>query len=128
MNIGVPSEIKAQENRVSMIPGSVAELVKRGHHVWVQRGAGEGASYPDALYEAAGAKMTGDAATVFAEAELIVKVKEPLPVEVAMLLPHHVLFTYLHLAANRTLTRKRASSTTASLTCRAPVPAPPLRR
>ena len=56
MNIGVPKEIKAQENRVSMIPGSVAELVKRGHRVWVQRGAGEGASYTDAQYEAAGAE------------------------------------------------------------------------
>ncbi len=104
MNIGVPKEIKAQENRVSMIPGSVAELVKRGHHVWVQRGAGEGASYSDAQYEAAGAKMAATAATVFAEAELIVKVKEPQPDEVAMLGPQHVLFTYLHLAANKPLT------------------------
>jgi alanine dehydrogenase len=110
MNIGVPSEIKAQENRVSMIPGSVAELVKRGHQVWVQRGAGEGASYPDSLYEAAGAHMADDAATVFAKAELIVKVKEPQPVEVAMLRPQHVLFTYLHLAANRALTESLMAS------------------
>jgi len=115
MNIGVPSEIKAQENRVSMIPGSVAELVKRGHHVWVQRGAGEGASYPDSLYEAAGATMTDAAATVFAEAELIVKVKEPQPVEVAMLRPHHLLFTYLHLAANRTLTESLMASGCAAI-------------
>ena len=110
MNIGVPREIKAQENRVSMIPGSVAELVKRGHQVWVQRGAGEGASYPDALYEAAGAKMADDAATVFAESELIVKVKEPQAPEVAMLKPHHVLFTYLHLAANQSLTESLMAS------------------
>ncbi len=110
MNIGVPNEIKAQENRVSMVPESVAELVKRGHQVWVQRGAGEGASYPDSLYEAAGAKMADDAAIVFAEVELIVKVKEPQPVEVAMLRPQHVLFTYLHLAANRTLTESLLAS------------------
>ena len=104
MNIGVPKEIKAQENRVSMIPGSVAELVKRGHQVWVERGAGEGASYSDAQYEAAGAEMAATAATVFAEAELIVKVKEPQPEEVDLLGPRHVLFTYLHLAANKPLT------------------------
>ena len=110
MNIGVPKEIKAQENRVSMAPGSVAELVKRGHQVWVQRDAGEGASFPDALYEAAGAHMVDDAAAVFAAAELIVKVKEPQPDEVAMLKPHHVLFTYLHLAANQKLTESLMES------------------
>jgi alanine dehydrogenase len=104
MNIGVPKETKPQENRVSMIPGTVAELIKRGHRVWVQRGAGEGASYSDAQYQAAGAILVDDAETVFASGELIVKVKEPLPPEVAMLRPHHILFTYLHLAANRPLT------------------------
>jgi alanine dehydrogenase len=104
MNIGIPKEIKAQEARVSMIPGNVAELVKRGHTVRVERGAGEGASYPDALYEAAGAVMTETAAEVFGESEMIVKVKEPQPVEVAMLGRGQVLFTYLHLAANKRLT------------------------
>lgn len=115
MNIGVPKEIKAQENRVSMIPGSVAELVKRGHHVWVQRGAGEGASYSDAQYEAAGAKMAATSATVFAEAELIVKVKEPQPDEVDLLGPQHVLFTYLHLAANKPLTEGLMASGCAAI-------------
>jgi len=104
MNIGVPKEIKAQEARVSMVPGSVAELVKRGHPVRVQRGAGEGASYPDALYETAGAILVDTAEEIFNHSELIVKVKEPQPSEIALLGPRHTLFTYLHLAANKPLT------------------------
>lgn len=104
MNIGVPKEIKAQENRVSMTPGSVAEFMKRGHNVFVQRGAGEGSSYSDEQYEKVGAVIADDAAAVFAEAEMIVKVKEPQPSEIAMLEPRHLLFTYLHLAAGRSLT------------------------
>lgn len=104
MNIGVPKEIKSQENRVSMVPGSVAELVKRGHRVLVERGAGEGASFSDAQYQAAGAEILERPEAVFAAAELIVKVKEPQPSEVAMLGPEHILFTYLHLAANQSLT------------------------
>jgi alanine dehydrogenase len=104
MIVGVPSEIKAQESRVSMIPGSVMDLVKRGHRVLGQRGAGEGASYEDALYQAAGAELVETAAEVFAGAEMIVKVKEPQPEEIAMLRPDHLLFTYLHLAASRSLT------------------------
>jgi alanine dehydrogenase len=104
MNIGVPTEIKAQENRVAMTPGSIVELVKRGHSVFVQRGAGAGSSYPDEQYEKAGAILAEDAPTVFAEADLIVKVKEPQPGEIAMLEPRHLLFTYLHLAASKPLT------------------------
>lgn len=110
MNIGIPKEIKAQENRVSMIPSSVAACVKRGHRVFVQAGAGEGASYLDEDYLAAGAEIVPDAATVFAKAELIVKVKEPQPSEVAMLTPQHILFTYLHLAANLSLTETLAAT------------------
>lgn len=110
MNIGVPTEIKAQENRVSMTPGSVAALAKRGHRVLVQRGAGEGASFPDGQYQAAGAEIVADAAAVFAGAELIVKVKEPQPAEVAMLEPRHVLFTFLHLAADKPLTESLLAS------------------
>ncbi len=110
MKIGIPKEIKAQENRVSMIPGSVAELVKRGHQVFVQSGAGEGASYCDEQYKALGAEILPDAASVFSEAELIVKVKEPQPSEVAMLRPDHILFTYLHLAANQALTESLAAT------------------
>ena len=87
-----------------MTPGSVAELTKRGHNVFVQRSAGEGSSYPDEQYEKAGATIVEDAPTVFAEAELIVKVKEPQPSELALLQPHHLLFTYLHLAASKPLT------------------------
>ena len=110
MNIGVPKEIKAQENRISMVPGSAAELVKRGHRVLIERGAGLGASYTDEQYIAAGAEMMDSAEAVFAGAELIVKVKEPQPNEVAMLSPQHVLFTYLHLAANKSLTESLMAS------------------
>jgi len=104
MNIGIPRETKAQENRVSMVPGTVTDLVKRGHRVIVQAGAGEGASYGDEQYLAHGAEVVPDAAAVFGEAELIVKVKEPQPSEVALLTPRHILFTYLHLAADQALT------------------------
>lgn len=110
MNLGIPREIKPQENRVSMVPGTVAQLVKRGHRVFVQKGAGEGASYPDAQYEAAGAELVADAEAVFAAAELIVKVKEPQPSEVALLRPGHLLFTYLHLAASKQLTESLMAS------------------
>jgi alanine dehydrogenase len=110
MIIGIPSETKAQENRVGMIPGSVAELVKRGHRVLVETGAGLGASYADGQYIKVGAEIQPDAAAVFGGAELIVKVKEPLPPEVAMLRADHILFTYLHLAANKTLTETLAAS------------------
>ena len=110
MNIGIPKEIKAQENRVSMVPGTVTDLVKRGHRVIVQTGAGAGASYDDAQYLAHGAELVPDAAAVFAEADLIVKVKEPQPSEVAMLTPRHTLFTYLHLAADQALTESLAAT------------------
>ncbi len=110
MNVGIPKEIKAQENRVSMIPGCVADLVKKGHRVFLERGAGEGASYGDEQYLAVGAEIAPNAAALFAQAELIVKVKEPQPAEVAMLQPHHILFTYLHLAANQSLTESLAAT------------------
>lgn len=110
MIIGIPRETKAQENRVGMIPGSVADLVKRGHRVLVEKGAGLGASYADGQYTKVGAEIVPDAASVFGGAELIVKVKEPLPPEVAMLRIDHILFTYLHLAANKALTEGLAAS------------------
>lgn len=106
MNIGIPKEIKAQENRVSMIPGSVGELVKRGHRVFVQAGAGTGSSYSDDQYRAMGAEILPDARSVFSAADLIVKVKEPQPEEIARLEPRHILFTYLHLAAGKALTEQ----------------------
>lgn len=104
MNIGVPKEIKNQEHRVSMIPSSAGELVRRGHRVLVQKGAGLGASYPDESYTAQGAEIVDTAEQVFAESALIVKVKEPQASEVAMLNEQHTLFTYLHLAADKNLT------------------------
>ena len=106
MIVGVPKETKVQEHRVAMIPASAQELVKRGHRVLVEAGAGSGASYADHHYLAAGAEVVPDAAAVFREAELIVKVKEPQPPELALLQPRHVLFTYLHLAASRQLTER----------------------
>src|SRR5258706_6223088 len=81
MIIGVPKEIKEQEYRVAMLPSGAYQLVKRGHQVVVERGAGTGTGYPDAEYEAAGAKMLDTHTEVFAQADLIVKVKEPLPAE-----------------------------------------------
>ena len=110
MNIGVPKEIKAQENRVGMVPGTAAGLVKRGHRVLIQSGAGEGASYIDAQYQAAGAEILPSVEAVFAESDLIVKVKEPQPAEVALLEPRHILFTYLHLAAHKELTEALMAS------------------
>lgn len=104
MNIGIPKEIKAQEHRVSMIPGSVADLVKHGHRVFVEAGAGAGSSYSDDHYRAMGAEILPDADAIFSAAEMIVKVKEPQPEEIARLQPHHLLFTYLHLAASKPLT------------------------
>jgi alanine dehydrogenase len=104
MIIGLPKEIKVQEYRVALLPSGVYQLVKRGHQVVVERGAGVGAGYPDAEYEAAGATMVADHATVFERAELIIKVKEPLPSEYALLRRGQLLFTYLHLAASRSLT------------------------
>ena len=102
--VGVPKEIKDNENRVAMLPSGARHLVDRGHRVIVQKGAGAGASYLDAEYRAAGAELVETAAEVFAAADLIIKVKEPQPSEVAMLEPRHLLFTYLHLAADKNLT------------------------
>jgi alanine dehydrogenase len=100
MRIGVPKEIKANENPVGLVPACVRELTARGHEVAVETGAGLGAGLTDAQLIAAGAEILPDAAAVFARAEMIVKVKEPQPAECAMLRPDQVLFTYLHLAAD----------------------------
>ncbi len=105
MKVGVPTEIKTDEYRVSLTPSGVRELVDRGHEVFVQRGAGEGSTIADADYEAQGARILPDADAVFGEAELLVKVKEPQPEEVARLEPRHTLFTYLHLAPDPGLTQ-----------------------
>jgi alanine dehydrogenase len=105
MNVGVPTEVKADEYRVALTPAGVRELVDAGHQVFVQSGAGEGSAISDQAYEAQGAAIVPDADAVFAEATLIVKVKEPQPEEVGRLEPRHTLFTYLHLAADSELTR-----------------------
>ena len=97
MRIGVPTEIKANEFRVGLVPGSVREIVARGHEVIVQS-ARCGIHADDSVYEAAGARIVADAEAVFAEADMIVKVKEPQAVEYRRLKPHQILFTYLHLA------------------------------
>ena len=98
MQIGVPAEIKNHEYRVGLTPASVREFVAHGHTVLVQQGAGKGIGASDAQYQAAGATLVPDAAAVFAAADMIVKVKEPQPVECAMLRPGQILYTYLHLA------------------------------
>src|SRR5262245_6549824 len=104
MLIGVPREIKEDEYRVALLPSGVYQLLKRGHEVLVERGAGTGAGYPDSDYEQAGATMLSDHRALFAETELVVKVKEPQLSEYELLRPGQLLFTYLHLAANRQLT------------------------
>jgi len=101
MRIGVPKEIKNHEYRVGLTPPSVAELVAAGHQVVVETGAGKGIDFEDADYVEAGATILPNADQVFEQAEMIVKVKEPQPVEIARLRPHHLLFTYLHLAADK---------------------------
>jgi alanine dehydrogenase len=104
MIVGVPKEIKSQEHRVALLPSVAYQLTKRGHQVLVERGAGSGAGYADIDYEHAGATILNDHSKVFAEAELVVKVKEPLPSEYPLLRRGQILFTYLHLAASRELT------------------------
>ncbi|HEX5629302.1 MAG TPA: alanine dehydrogenase, partial [Usitatibacteraceae bacterium] len=98
MKIGVPREIKVHEHRVGLTPSSVRELAALGHEVLVERGAGAGIGAGDAVYEKAGAHIVADAGEVFSATDLVVKVKEPQPAEIARLRPGQVLFTYLHLA------------------------------
>src|SRR6185503_6498515 len=104
MIIGVPKEIKEQEYRVALLPSGAYQLTKRGHEVLVERGAGAGAGYPDSEYEQAGAKLLDSHEEIFQRAALVVKVKEPLPGEFPLLRSGRALFTYLHLAASRSLT------------------------
>ena len=110
MRVGIPSETKADEYRVSMTPAGVRELSDRGHQVLVQVGAGAASGFDDAHYATQGAEIVPDADTVFAGADMIVKVKEPLDPEVARLRPGQVLFTFLHLAPVPELTRALCAS------------------
>jgi len=104
MKVGVPAEIKVDEYRVAITPSGVRELTAHGHSVVIEKGAGEGSAITDAEYVEQGAKMLKDADAVFADAEMILKVKEPQPEEVARLRPGQILFTYLHLAPDPELT------------------------
>jgi alanine dehydrogenase len=110
MLVGVPKEIKTHEYRVGLVPSSVRELVHHGHDVMIETNAGSGIGLSDEDYRAAGARIAPDAAAVFAEAEMVVKVKEPQPAEIAMLREGQVLFTYLHLAADKALTQGMVDS------------------
>ena len=105
MRIGVPKEIKTHEYRAGLTPPSVRELVAHGHEVLVQSGTGDGIGSDDAQYAAAGARVVASAQEVFAQAEMVVKVKEPQPQEIAMLRRGQLLFTYLHLAPDRAQTQ-----------------------
>jgi alanine dehydrogenase len=100
MIIGVPKEIKTQEHRVGLVPSSVKEMTTLGHKVLVEHGAGCGINFSDADYNAAGALICDSASDIFANSDMIVKVKEPQPQEYKMLRNGQILFTYLHLAAD----------------------------
>jgi alanine dehydrogenase len=104
MIIGVPKEIKEQEQRVALLPSATNQLTRRGHSVLVERNAGLGSGYPDQDYVKAGAEIVEEAKEVFARSDMIVKVKEPLRAEFPLLRRGQILFTYLHLAASKSLT------------------------
>jgi len=104
MLIGVPKEIKEAEYRVALTPAGVRALCERGHKVFVEKGAGEGSGFSDVEFQKAGAEIIEDRRKIFDNAELILKVKEPLPEEYNLFHEGQILFTYLHLAANKTLT------------------------
>ncbi|MBH0083890.1 alanine dehydrogenase [Salinibacterium sp. SWN167] len=115
MHISVPAEIKNNENRVAITPAGVDTLVAAGHAVTIQAGAGVGSGFTDELYAAAGAQIVADAAEVWASAELVVKVKEPIASEYGYFRKDLVLFTYLHLAADRALTEALVTSGTTAV-------------
>ncbi|HMC26064.1 MAG TPA: alanine dehydrogenase [Candidatus Udaeobacter sp.] len=104
MIIGIPKEIKEQEQRVALLPSAASQLTKRGHSVVVQKNAGIGSGYPDEEYVKAGAEIVDQAKEVFTRADMVVKVKEPLEVEFQLMRKGQILFTYLHLAASKSLT------------------------
>ena len=110
MIVGIPKEIKAQENRVGLLPSAAYQLIQRGHQVLVEKSAGIGSGYPDEEYTRAGAELVDKHADIFARADMIVKVKEPLPEEYPLLREGQILFTYLHLAASKPLTEALVKS------------------
>lgn len=100
MRIGIPREIKILEGRIALVPDACRELIERGHQVFIEKSAGTNSGYADSLYTSIGASIVTDAQNLYDKAQLIVKVKEPLPIECSMLRTDHLLFCYLHLAAN----------------------------
>ena len=106
MRIGIPKERKPLEGRVALVPEAAAELVAAGHQVLLQQGAGEASGYPDGAYSGHGVQLVADAQELFNRSELIVKVKEPVGPELEWLRPDHLLFSFLHLAAEPELTRR----------------------
>jgi alanine dehydrogenase len=115
MRVGVPREVKNREYRVALTPAGVTELVRAGHDVLVERGAGEGSSIPDADYTAAGARIVAEADDVWADADLLLKVKEPITEEYDRLRRGQTLFTYLHLAASKECTDALVASGTTAI-------------
>lgn len=110
MRIGVPKEIKTNENRIALVPAGAEALVAAGHSVFVEKGAGIGSGFEDSDYTAVGAEIVSDAATAWGKAELLLKVKEPIQSEWQYLRPDLTLFTYLHFAADETLTKAHLAS------------------
>ncbi len=106
MRIGIPSETKTMEGRVALIPAAAADLARRGHDVFIQSGAGLNSGFADETYAREGITVVADAAALYEAGELIVKVKEPIAGDLALLRKHHLLFCYLHLAAEPELTRR----------------------
>src|ERR1700722_11356362 len=115
MHVGIPTETKNNEFRVAITPSGVAELTRRGHEVLVQAGAGEGSSIPHSEFKAAGAQLIATAEGVWADADLVLKVKEPTPIEYSRMRQGQTLFTYLHLAASRTCTEALLAAGTTSI-------------
>jgi len=105
MRIGIPKEIKIREGRVALVPSAAGELVRAGHDVFIQAGAGAASGYADADYAGLGVRLLPDAAALYAQAQMVLKVKEPVESEYALLRPDHILFSYLHLAAAPALTQ-----------------------
>jgi len=110
MIIGVPKEIKNNENRVGLTPAGAFELVKRGHTVYVQKNAGEGSGFSDAEYKSTGAKITKDIETTYKKAEMIIKVKEPIKSEYKLIKENQLVFTYFHFASYKPLTKAMIKS------------------
>ncbi|HRQ66668.1 MAG TPA: alanine dehydrogenase, partial [Xanthomonadaceae bacterium] len=106
MRIGIPRETKTLEGRVALVPAACADLVRRGHEVWIETGAGLKSGFADTAFSDVGVKIAPDAAALYEKGEMIVKVKEPIKGDLQHLREHHLLFCYLHLAAEPELTSR----------------------